>query len=66
LLKNLYYKIEKKNPVNWDPMTTIVFIFEKFSHPGGKEKKANKFKGFLLENHPILMRKKIMETAIFR
>jgi hypothetical protein len=47
-------------------MTTIVFIFEKFSHPGGKEKKANKYKGFLLENHPILMRKKIMETDIFR
>jgi hypothetical protein len=66
LLKKLYYKIEKKNPVHWDSMTTIVFIFEKFSHPGDKEKKTNKYKSFLLENHPILMRKKKMETAIFR
>jgi hypothetical protein len=39
-------QIEKKKPVNWDSMTTIVFIFEKFSHPGDKEKKANKYKGF--------------------
>jgi hypothetical protein len=46
LLKNLYYKIEKKNPVNWDPMTTIVFIFEKFSHPGEKEKKPTNTRAF--------------------
>lgn len=39
-------------------MTTIVFIFEKFSHPGDKEKKANKYKGFSFGKPPHINEEK--------